>query len=250
MFLMHFNNFPVEQELSSKCSLPNEVLEELQWWSEDLSSFNGKPILKNNPDVTIYSDTSLSGWKDFVPFIFPPFAVISKWLTKIKRKWNSSLYFSFLAKSSLVSNDSRDINGNTEAAELVTGSTIEHPERVTSVDERKIGPTCRLEMVRQRIRREIFSEQTIELLLQEGNRPNTSFAYQSAWNSWQNWCSRFDKDPFYSDLTNILEYLSHLHSRQLAYNTNNVHRSMLSSTLAPIDNIAVGKHPLYFAFNS
>lgn len=53
-----------------------------------------------------------------------------------------------------------------------------------------------------------------------------------------------DQDPLSSSLIEILEFLSHLHLSGKAYSTINVHRSMLSVTLEPINGIPIGKHPL------
>jgi integrase len=47
-----------------------------------------------------------------------------------------------------------------------------------------------------------------------------------------------------SSLINVLEFLAFLASNGKAYSTINVARSMLSTTLATIDGIQIGKHPL------
>ena len=47
-----------------------------------------------------------------------------------------------------------------------------------------------------------------------------------------------------SELKNVLSYLTFLYSDGKAYSTVNVHRSMLSVTLDPIDGHPIGSHPL------
>jgi integrase len=52
------------------------------------------------------------------------------------------------------------------------------------------------------------------------------------------------KNPLSADLGNILEFLSSLRVAGKAYNTINVHRSMLSMTLDSLEGGAIGEHPL------
>lgn len=46
------------------------------------------------------------------------------------------------------------------------------------------------------------------------------------------------------NLTQVLSYLTSLHMNGAAYNTVNIHRSMLSTTFPPLDAVPIGKHPL------
>jgi hypothetical protein len=52
------------------------------------------------------------------------------------------------------------------------------------------------------------------------------------------------KDPFSADLAVILDFLSSLKVAGKAYNTINVHRSMLSQTLDLIEGLPIGENPL------
>lgn len=47
-----------------------------------------------------------------------------------------------------------------------------------------------------------------------------------------------------NDLGSILSFLTALHNRGKSFSTVNIHRSMLSMTLDPIESIAIGSHPL------
>ncbi len=47
-----------------------------------------------------------------------------------------------------------------------------------------------------------------------------------------------------NDLIPILEFLSFLHSSGKSYSSVNIHRSMLSMTLDPLDSTPIGQHPL------
>ena len=48
--------------LSTKCELSVEAKEDLTWWVSFLDLVNGKSFSSLDPDITIYSDASLSGW--------------------------------------------------------------------------------------------------------------------------------------------------------------------------------------------
>lgn len=77
-----------------------------------------------------------------------------------------------------------------------------------------------------------------------GNRAATNSAYQSAWVDWADLCVRRGKDPLRNDLIPILSHLSALFESGKSYNTINISRSMLSSTLSPIEGFLVGSHPM------
>jgi hypothetical protein len=41
-----------------------------------------------------------------------------------------------------------------------------------------------------------------------------------------------------------MDYLTHLYDRRLSWSTIGIHRSAISMTMAPIDGVRVGDHPL------
>jgi hypothetical protein len=98
-------------------------------------------------------------------------------------------------------------------------------------------------LIRQRLENKGLSDKVVHLLL-AGNREATSTAYQSCWNGWVSWCTERDQDPVSPALGTILEFLSDLHGKGLAYRSINVYRSMLSGTLEQMEGYDVGKHPL------
>ena len=51
-------------------------------------------------------------------------------------------------------------------------------------------------------------------------------------------------DPLSATLRNVLQFLTDLHASGKSFSTVNIHRSMLSKTLDPVDGVAVGVHPL------
>lgn len=104
-------------------------------------------------------------------------------------------------------------------------------------------PTIRLEVIRQRYIKQGLSGEVIELLLGE-IRDTTAATYQSAWSGWLDWNSVRDSDPLLPSIGSVLQYLTDLFRGGSAYSSLNVHRSMLSSTLDPVDGHKVGMHPL------
>ena len=62
------------------------------------------------------------------------------------------------------------------------------------------------------------------------------------------WNLRRGSNPLSGDLGSILDFLAHLLSIGKAYSTINIARSMLSTTLGPVEGFAIGSHPLVVRF--
>ena len=100
-----------------------------------------------------------------------------------------------------------------------------------------------MEVIRNKFTVQGLSDEVVGLLL-GGIRPTTCASYQSSWNSWLNWCRRFNKDPLSGTLNSVLEFLTAEFRSGKAYRSLNVTRSMLSGTLGKIDGVPIGRHPL------
>ena len=50
------------QDYSQHCPLTKEAKEDLNWWATHPTSWNGKSIIRGNPDLTIETDASNTGW--------------------------------------------------------------------------------------------------------------------------------------------------------------------------------------------
>ena len=50
------------QDYSQHCPLTKEAKEDLNWWATHPTSWNGKSIIRGNPDLTIETDASNIGW--------------------------------------------------------------------------------------------------------------------------------------------------------------------------------------------
>lgn len=58
------------------------------------------------------------------------------------------------------------------------------------------------------------------------------------------WCAERDSNPLFTNLTSVLDYLTHLFTSGYATASLNTLRSMLSMTLDPINGHNIGEHPL------
>ena len=148
-----------------------------------------------------------------------------------------------LALSGLVSAPVADVGGLSSRSLVgFTSGPLPDSRSPSSSAVRQI-PSDRLEVVRRRFKDRGLSEDVITLLLGH-NRDTTSATYQSAWNGWVDWNDKRDSDPLLPSLNIVLQYLTDLFNSGLAYSTINIHRSMLSSTLGPVEGNKIGEHPL------
>ena len=88
-----------------------------------------------------------------------------------------------------------------------------------------------------------FSPAVSELLLaswREGTRKH----YNSTWRLWNSWCEPRKINPSCPSLKEVLSFLATQFNEERAYRTVSGYRSALSSTLPPVDGVAVGAHPL------
>ncbi|KZR98512.1 Uncharacterized protein APZ42_006031 [Daphnia magna] len=74
-------------------------------------------------------------------------------------------------------------------------------------------------------------------------RESTTASYESAWKNRVNWNHEQGSDPLSSSLITILQFLTDLANSNSSYSSVNTSRSMLSSTLDPIDGYKIGEHP-------
>ena len=81
-------------------------------------------------------------------------------------------------------------------------------------------------------------------LVEASWRPNTESTYSSGWHQWVGWASLHGVQEHSPGIADVLNYLSTLFENGRKYRTINCARSMLSSTLLPIDGFPVGKHPM------
>ena len=68
--------------------------------------------------------------------------------------------------------------------------------------------------------------------------------YKSAWKKWCGWCEQRKIDLLQASVDEVVNFLSQSFAEGKSYSTVNTYQSALSSTLYPVNNVAVGSHPL------
>ena len=104
-------------------------------------------------------------------------------------------------------------------------------------------PTGHLESLRQRLGAGKISDRAINRIFCSW-REKTNTNYNSAWRSWEGWCTQRSVCPFSSDILNVQDFLTEKFRNGLKYRSLNCYRSALSSALIPVDGFQVGQHPL------
>ena len=72
----------------------------------------------------------------------------------------------------------------------------------------------------------------------------TEEQYNSAWRKWCGWCKQRKIDLLQASVDEVVNFLSQSFAEGKSYSTVNTYRSALSSTLYPVNNVALGSHPL------
>ena len=101
----------------------------------------------------------------------------------------------------------------------------------------------RVASIRQSLLLQNIPERVSKILLASW-KERTEKQYESAWKQFCRWCHKKSVNPFSCHLDSILLYLSYLYEKGLQYRTINSHRSAISMTHLPIDNVCFGVHPL------
>ena len=99
----------------------------------------------------------------------------------------------------------------------------------------------RVASIRQSLLSHNIPERVSKILLAPW-KERTEKQYESAWKQFCRWCHKKSVNPFCCHLNSILLYLSDMYKKGLQYRTINSHRSAISMTHLPIDNVCVGAH--------
>ena len=84
--------------------------------------------------------------------------------------------------------------------------------------------------------------ETSKKLVSKAWRDNTDQEYSYQWNRWTEYCEKQGIQTLAPTLEEYANFLSYLFDQGYQYNTINVARSALSSTLAPMDGLPMGQH--------
>eukprot|EP00117_Sycon_ciliatum_P029917 scpid27914/ scgid5713/ len=149
---------------------------------------------------------------------------------------------SALARPGLVSSSLGTSGGHSARAVSLSGLvcwTRSQSSPVSTVSSLHPG---RMETLRASNSRSGVSGDTATLLLASW-RSLTDRVYQSAWNTWCDWCATRQIDSL-GVLSEVLDFLTSQFRLARLYHTLGLYRSVMSMTLPPIDGVVVGPHPL------
>ena len=193
-----------------------------------------------DPQARVVDAFSIT-WSQDQPYLFPPFNLIGKALTKIRIEevdfacliapaWPAQVWYSQVLRM-LVGNP---VLLPMEQDLLLSPVLSPHP----LILENRMFLTAW--PVSGRVsRHRVFSERVTELLLQSW-RSNT----HSTWSKWCGWCFGRLINPLSASLGNILEFLADQFDLGLQYRSLNTLRSAISNSHSQIDSVNVGSHPI------
>ena len=115
-------------------------------------------------------------------------------------------------------------------------------ERCTPPIERQSDPS-RMDVIRKHLTDRGFSSGATDLIISSWSS-GTDKQYNSAWKRWCSWCKQREVDIIQAPIEQVGNFLSDCYDEGKGYSTLNSYRSALSSTLSPVNNCAVGSHPL------
>jgi hypothetical protein len=81
-------------------------------------------------------------------------------------------------------------------------------------------------------------------LIKAGWKRSSEDRYEHAWQSIKNFLRLSSISVHQASLRDVMDYLTHLYDCRLSWSTIGIHRSAISMTMAPIDGVRVGDHPL------
>ena len=189
-------------------------------------------------------DAFSTSWSQDRPYLFPPFCLIGRALTKIQLEevdyaclvapaWPAQVWYPqvlrMLVKNPVLLPREQDL--------LLAPDLSPHP----LILENRLFLTAWPVSGKISLHRDFL--RVTELLLQSW-RTNTHAAYNSAWSKWCRRCFGRNTDPLSASLGSILEFLADQFDLGLQYRSLNTLRSAISTSHAQIDSVNVGSHPV------
>ena len=104
------------------------------------------------------------------------------------------------------------------------------------------APASRMAYLREKFASQNLSGTARDLLLASW-RTKSNKTYDSHFNKWLCWCSARGSDPISGPVSEIANFLAHLHKEGYRSSSLNVFRSAISSVHDKVDGVDVGKHP-------
>ena len=156
--------------------------------------------------------------------------------TNCKSSFNSSS----LARASLVSSSTENVNFNSNLPSSKEGFINESHENASPADTEQISTLSGVSSIRKQYKEKGFSESASEIML-HARRESTTRAYKSPWNKWVLWCNERQTNPITAPVNLVVEFLSNLYHQGLEYRTINVYRSAISAYHSQVNNIPIGQ---------
>ena len=142
--------------------------------------------------------------------------------------------------SNIIGPSDRSAKSNVGGSSL-SSSSLGEPTTPSSQSPRL--QVSRVASIRQSLLSQNIQERVCKILLASWEK-RTEKQYESAWKQFCRWCHKKSVNPFSCPLGSTLLYLSDFYAKGLQHRTVNSHRSAISMTHLPIDNVCIGAHPL------
>ena len=113
----------------------------------------------------------------------------------------------------------------------------------TSPLEGQLTPS-RMDVIRRSLADRGLSDDAITIISASWSSGTDDKQYNSAWKKWCGWCEQRKIDLLQASVDEVVNFLSQSFAEGKSYSTVNTYRSALSSTLYPVNNVAVGSHQL------
>ena len=146
-----------------------------------------------------------------------------------------------LAKKTLVHRATSTSNFNTKKSSKHSKFTASTQHKNLSSKSRSTAVDC-MASIDRGFKKKGFSKDT-RTLLAASWRSGTQKDYSCKFKQFSSWCCSREIDPYSASLVEVANFLTDLYTKGLQYRTIAGYRSMLSSVLPPVDNVAVGQHP-------
>ncbi|XP_070564060.1 uncharacterized protein [Ptychodera flava] len=201
------------------------------------------------------TDALQISWGHMKGYAFPPFTLIARCLSKIRKEREHNRHDNpNMAHSTLVPLDHGNVNRLPHSPTNIQGTPHLTTPTSPSSPGNRLLTVSGLEGFRKSLVADGVSKETAELM-SHAWRDGTASSYNSSWRKWSSWCGEQQINPFQTTLGDILNFLTTLYNEGYEYRTINTYRSTISAFHPTIDGFRVGQHPrvkmlLQAVFNS
>ena len=172
---------------------------------------------KPDPDACLFNAFSVS-WEKFIPYIFPPFSLLGKVLTKIQQNK--------VFKAIVIAPCWATCPWYPTLLSMLIQTPISLPrQQHTAPSTTDYTRTSRVVCLRSQFSSSGFSQRSAELIINSW-RSGTNKQYTSSWTTFTRWCSSRSLYPFQTSLSEVAAFLTREFDLENSY-TLNAAKSML-----------------------